>query len=300
MQQHPRRRVRARGVEQRAVLQRPGHRAFECLLRLRQPAHVFVGGRGLLGDVLPHRGRLDVRHRGLEVTPGDGHVTQVHRTVVTPCPPERGQCRLRRQCVHVGTDEPVGAARQPVQVDVVVCRHPSGVDLEDLPPPGLAGDADLDLPVEPPPTPERRVERVRTVRRPDDDHVLAGVQPVHQRQQLPDHPILHVAAVVALAGDGVDLVEEDDRRGVLVCLLEPFPEAFLTLTLVLGGDLRAGHGDELRVHLVGDRLCDQRLPGAGWAVQQHPLRRFDPQPGEHLRLGQGKLDRLPHQIQLVV
>ena len=50
------------------------------------------------------------------------------------------------------------------------------------------------------------------------------------------------------------------------------------------------------VALVGDRLGEARLAGAGRPVEQHPLRRIDPQPLEQLGIAERQLDHLAHLV----
>ncbi len=51
------------------------------------------------------------------------------------------------------------------------------------------------------------------------------------------------------------------------------------------------------VHLVCNRLGDQRLAGAGRAVEQDPLRGLDTEPLEDLRVTERQLDHLPHELE---
>ena len=86
--------------------------------------------------------------------------------------------------------------------------------------------------------------------------------------------------------DRVELVDEDDRRGVLARLLEQAPDP---------GRAEAGEhldergrrlAEELRAGLVRDRLREQRLAGAGRAVEQDPLRHLGAELLEALRVGE--------------
>jgi hypothetical protein len=102
------------------------------------------------------------------------------------------------------------------------------VDLEDFQTAALVGDADLDLPVEASGTPQRRVDRVDAVGGADDHDVAAPLQAVHQRQELRDDALLPFPGHLgAPRRDPVQLVDEDDGRGVLLRLLEHRPQALL-------------------------------------------------------------------------
>ena len=83
--------------------------------------------------------------------------------------------------------------------------------------------------------------------------------------------------VAAAPADGVELVDEDDRRFVLAGLREQPPDAGRPEA---GEHLHEGGrrlGEELRFGLVGHGLRQQRLAGARRAVQQDPLRHRRPE-----------------------
>jgi len=104
-------------------------------------------------------------------------VVGLGRPIADGC--HRGFARHR---IEIRTDEAVGPACDRVDIHVVGQRHPTGVDLEDLPAARLVGDANLNLAVEAAAAPERGIDRVDAVGRADDDHLAAAVEAVHQRQ----------------------------------------------------------------------------------------------------------------------
>ena len=167
------------------------------------------------------------------------------------------------------------------------------MDLEDLETAIAVRHADLDLAVEPSGTAQRRIERVRAVRCADDDDLPAGLETVHEGEELGDDTSLDLAGdLVPLRRDRVDLVDEDDARRVLFGLLEHVPEVLLALTVELRHDFGARDGMEVRVRLRGDGFREERLPGPGRAVQQHALRGLDAESLEQLRVAERELDHL--------
>jgi hypothetical protein len=81
--------------------------------------------------------------------------------------------------------------------------------------------ADVDLAIEAAEAAQRGVHRVGPIGRADYDGLRAPLEAVHEGQQLRDDALLHLAVrLLTLGGDGVDLIDEDDRRGVLLSLLE--------------------------------------------------------------------------------
>ena len=172
------------------------------------------------------------------------------------------------------------------------------MDLEHLPAPRDVGDADHDLAIETAGPPERRVQRVGQVGGADHDDLSAPFDAVHQRQQLRDDPLLDFAdGLLALRGDRVDLVDEDDARRAFLCLLEDLAELGFALAVELVDDLRPAQRQERGVGLAGHRAREQGLAAAGRPVQQDALGCVDPEAGEDFRVAQRQLDHLSHAVE---
>ena len=125
---------------------------------------------------------------------------------------------------QVGAGETGGAAGHGIEVDVPGEGFADGVHLEDVGTAGQVGCLDGDLAVKTARAQQRRVEHVGAVRRGDQDHPAAHVEPVHLDQQLVEGLFAFVVAAAhagaAVAADGVDLVDEDDGGRGLLGLLE--------------------------------------------------------------------------------
>jgi len=177
------------------------------------------------------------------------------------------------------------------------------VDLEDLLAPLRPRLGHLDEPVEPTRPENRLVEHIEPVRGRDDPHLAAVLEPVHLREQLHHRPLdLRVPGgfrVRPLGGDGVDLVDEDHCRLAFGGEFEQVTDEPRALADELPHQLRAGHLDERGVRLVGDRLRQHRLPGAGRAVQQNAARRFDSDLSELVGVHERVLDGLTNLSNLV-
>src|SRR6476661_2263717 len=76
----------------------------------------------------------------------------------------------------------------------------------------------------------------------------------------------------AVPADGVDLVDEDDGRGVLLGLLEQVAHPGGADTDEHLDEVGAGDRVERHARLTRDRAGEQGLAGAGRPVQQHTLR----------------------------
>ena len=137
------------------------------------------------------------------------------------------------------------------------------------------GGVDGDLPVEAAGPQQRGVEDVGTVGRRDEDDAAADVEAVHLDEQLVEGllPLVVAAAHAgaAVPADGVDLVDEDDGRGVLLGLVEQVADPAGADADEHLDEVRAGDRVEGHAGLAGDRAREQRLAGAGRAVEQHAL-----------------------------
>ena len=137
------------------------------------------------------------------------------------------------------------------------------------------GRLDADLPVEAARAQQRRVEHVGAVGRRDEDDAATYVEAVHLDEQLVERLLALVVAAAhagaAVASDGVDLVDEDDGRSVLLGLLEEVADAARADTHEHLDEVGAGDRVERHAGLTGDGAGEQRLAGAGRAVEQHAL-----------------------------
>ncbi len=185
------------------------------------------------------------------------------------------QRRLVDHIGEVGTGEARGAPRDHRQIDVGSHWLALGVHRQDALAALEVRPVDDDLPVEATRTQQRGVEDVRAVRRGDQDHAALDVEAVHLDQQLVEGllPLVVPAAETgaAVASDRVDLVYEDDRRGVGLRLLEQVADAGRTDTDEHLDEVRTGDGVEGHAGLTGDGAGKQRLTGTGRPVQQDAL-----------------------------
>ena len=150
------------------------------------------------------------------------------------------------------------------------------VHFEDLHPLFLRGERDDDLAVEAAGTQQRRVEDIGTVRRGHHDDALGRLEAVHLGEHLVERLLALVVATTepgaALATDGVDLVDEDDRRCLLARRLEQIAHAGRADADEHLHEVGAGHGDERHAGFARDRAGDERLACSRRPDEEHPLR----------------------------
>ena len=180
-------------------------------------------------------------------------------------------------------------------VDVGRHRHLAHVDFQDLLAPRDVGVRHDDLPVEAAGPQQRRVEHVRTVGRGDDDDAFVGLEAVHLDEQLVQRLLALVVAAAearaAMPADGVDLVDEDDARRVLLRLLEHVAHAASADADEHLDEVGARDREERHVGFARDRARDQRLAGARRTDEQRAARDAPAEPLELLRIAQ-ELDDL--------
>src|SRR5208283_2179887 len=123
----------------------------------------------------------------------------------------------------------------------------------------------------------------------DHEHPLQALEPVDGGEELVDDPLRDAARVLEppARGDGVDLVDEHDRRGGLTGLLEDHPDGLLALADPLAHHFGAFHRDEVRLALRRRGLREEGLPDTGRAVEEDAARRLDADVAVDLRVLNG-------------
>ena len=218
-----------------------------------------------------------------------GHVDVVF---VVPAGPEGG---LVDQIADVGAGQADGARRQPLQIDVEVQRHVLAVDLEDRQAALVAGPIDRDVAVEPAGPQQGRIEHVGPVRGGHDDDRLVLGEAVHLAEDLVERLLALVVSAAdagaAVAAHGVDLVDEEDGRGVFLGRVEqvadpPGAHADEHLDELGAVDRKEGHAG-----LAGHGAAQQRLARARRTHQQNALGHAGAEPLELGRIAE-ELDDL--------
>ena len=150
---------------------------------------------------------------------------------------------------------------------------------------------------------KRRVEHVGTVGGGDENDAFVRLEAVHLDEQLVQRLLALVVTAAetgaAMAADGVDFVDEDDARRVLLALFEQVADARGAHADEHLHEVRAADREERHVGLAGDGARQQRLAGARRAHQQDALRNAAAQLLEFLGLAQEVDDFLQLVLRLV-
>ena len=177
---------------------------------------------------------------------------------------------------EVGAAHAGRAARDHVDVDVGGDLLVLEVHLQDLDPLFLRRQRDHDLAVEATGAQQRGVEDVGTVGRGHHHDALGRLEAVHLGEHLVERLLALVVtaaeAGAALAADGVDLVDEDDRGRLLARGLEQVAHTGRADADEHLHEVGTGDRDERHARFTGDGARDERLAGAGRTDEQHALR----------------------------
>ena len=233
-------------------------------------ARLVVRGHGLVVVVHDAGALLRARDHAVDGLVDGALVDELHVRA-------RGeQCGLVEDVRQVRAREAGRALGDLTQVHLRGERLALRVDLQD----GLAalqvGGLDGDLTVETPRAQQRRIEDVGAVGRRDQDDVGALIEAVHLHEELVERLLALVVtaadAAAAVATHGVDLVDEDDGRCVLLRALKKLAHARGTHADVQLHELRTGDREEGSIRLAGDGLGEEGLTGSGRTVQQDAAR----------------------------
>src|SRR5439155_2920683 len=193
-------------------------------------------------------------------------------------PAARGQQRrFVDEVLQIRAGEPRRDRGEAFQGYVRRERYVPCVHLENFCAPRPVREIHDDTPVEPSGAQECSIEYVRLVRRGQDDDALTAREAVHLGQDLVQGLLLLGGSaeddLASRATDGVQLVDEDDRRRVVAGFLEEVPYSRRADPDDHLHELGAAHRKERHTGLSGDRSREQRLAGARRADQEHALRR---------------------------
>ena len=232
-------------------------------------AGLVIGGHALLGFGHDHRAPLGAHH---DLVLGALELLHRHQALVGA---RREQRRLVDEIRQIRAREAGRAARDHRGLDVVGQRHAAHVHAQDLLAAAHVGQRHHHLAVEAARAQQRRIEHVGPVGRGDDDDALVALEAVHLDQQLIQGLLALVVTAAqtraAVPADGIDLIDEDDARGVLLGLLEHVAHARGAHADEHLDEVRARDGEERHLGLAGDGAREQRLAGARRADHQHAL-----------------------------
>ena len=193
----------------------------------------------------------------------------------------RPQGGLVDEVADVGPGQPHRAAGEPVEIDVGREGDFSRMNAKQRQPGFVVGAVDGDVAVEATGAEKGGVEDVGPVRGAEHDHRLRRAEAIHLGEDLVEGLLTLVVAAAepraTVATDGVDLVDEQDRRRGVLGGLEEVANARRADADEHLDELAAGNGEERDPRLAGDGPGEERFAGARRAHQQYPLRHAAPE-----------------------
>ena len=294
-------------VEEFRFGQRPFHGFLEPVFHLVEATDFIPANLRHFNVNLPQGRRLNVPYGFLEIFHADlhflkhlwweGFFIEVNFRQVAA---QGSHGRFTNECSEVGPDEAVGVVQHPSNVKVVRYRHLTGVNVHDLAATFAVGNANLDFTVKATRSPKRRVQSVSSVGRSDDDHVVAAVHAVHQRQHLRNDTALDLTRdVFAFRANGIDFIDEHDGGSVVGGLVEDLSQLFFRFSVILRDDFRAVDALEVGVGFGSNSLGDHRFSGSRWTVQQHAFRGVNAKPTEEFRMLEWELNHFTNFLELL-
>mmetsp|Transcript_19563 Transcript_19563/g.54703 ORF Transcript_19563/g.54703 Transcript_19563/m.54703 type:complete len:225 (+) Transcript_19563:795-1469(+) len=175
-----------------------------------------------------------------------GEVLEVHLAVEGEGGGRPDEARELRPRKVFGLGRELGQRHGGVQV--LLLSHGLGVNVQDLLPSSLVGQADLDMHLQAPRSQQSLVDEVHAIRHAYEQNVVQRVHTIDLRKELVHDAVVHACAVgLGASGlaDGVDLVENDDVKLRVFALLfvfllgicEEIPDVLLGLADILVQDL---------------------------------------------------------------
>ena len=165
--------------------------------------------------------------------------------------------------------------RNVVQIHVRRQLLAAAVHLQNRDPPALVGIVHRHLPVKPARTQQRGVQNIPPVRGRHHDDAFVHRETVHFNQQLVQRLLPFVVAAAearaAVTSDGVDFVDENNRRGYFLRLFKKVAHATGADADKHFNKVAAADGEEGHARLSGNRLGQQGFARSGRAHQQHAL-----------------------------
>src|SRR5829696_3476432 len=236
----------------------------------------------VVGDALPLLGAHQQRALGAEhyLLQSVQEVSLAHPVLLAPRCKER--C-LVDQVPEVGAREAWRRSRQLPQVHILRERHASGVYLEDRLATHLVRKVHHHAPVEAPGPQKCLVEHVGLVGGRKNDHALLTGEAVHLGQDLVEGLLLLARSpdrrLAAGPSYGVELVDKDDRRGVLAGLLEEVAHATSADAHEQLDELRGAQGEERHTRLARHGPRQESLARSRRSHQEHAFRGRSPKAG---------------------
>ena len=153
---------------------------------------------------------------------------------------------------------------------------------------------ELNLSIETSGTKEGGIESIGTVSSHDNLDINGLIETIHLLEEFDkntlDFTISSCVSIVSLGGDGIDLINEDNRWRIFLCHPEDVSDHTGALTEILLDELGTDHADDRGVRVMGDSLSEHGLTGTWGSIKKDTTGRVDTDLGVELRVSKRKLN----------
>lgn len=192
---------------------------------------------------------------------------------------------------NVRTDKTMRLAGNRFRLNVLIQLHVTRVDTKYFKAAVFVRNSDIDLTVEASKATEGGIHRVGAVRSTNHNDRSTLLEAVHKGQHLTHNTTFDfTVGFLTFGSDRIDLVNENNGRGVLLCFFKGLAEVGFGLTGHLTHDLRAVDKEKECSRLIGNRPSNQCLSGTRGSVEQDSARGLDAERLEQHRVTKGQLD----------
>ena len=189
-------------------------------------------------------------------------------------------CQDRRLVDHIcqiGTYRAGRGKSDRFQIHTLVQKNVFRMNLQNLNTSLQIRTLHNDPPVETARTQQRRIQNFRTVGSGKDQKAFGSIKAIHLGKKLIQRLLtLIVSSVMGITGftDGVDLIDKDDTRRILLCLFKQIADTGGTHADEHLNKLRTRQREERYVRLSRHRLRKQCFTGTRRADQQRSFRQL--------------------------
>ena len=205
---------------------------------------------------------------------------------------ELAPCRENRSFVEQVGEVRTGvsgcATGHLVEVNILGKGLAAGMNPKDLETTRVIRTVDGHLSIETAGTQQGGIQNIRTVGGRDDDDSGVAFKAIHFGEQLVEGLLALIISTpescAPLTTDSIDLVDEDDARGILLGLFEQIANAACTNTDEHLNELRARDREEGNTRFASHSLGKKRFTGARRANQETALGNLGPDGREAFRI----------------
>mmetsp|Transcript_26025 Transcript_26025/g.29787 ORF Transcript_26025/g.29787 Transcript_26025/m.29787 type:complete len:462 (-) Transcript_26025:596-1981(-) len=191
----------------------------------------------------------------------------------------------------IGSDETMSFLRDTGKFDIFCQFHVLGVNSQNFHSTGFIRNTDIDFTIETTESSQCSIDSVRSVGGSNANNLSSSLKTIHKSQQLGNNSLFDfTVGLVSLGSNGIDFINEDNSRGILLGFFEGLSQVRFGFTSHLTHNLGTIDQEKEGTSFVGNSSGDQSLSTTGRTVQQNSTRRFHSQSFEKSGMSQGQLD----------